>query len=125
MTKMSEARFVLVRFQESDVIVASGKGPSSMRLRGMGDGSTGNAYYDFDGSSYALNNGLGSFITAFNTANGTAHINEESQLLLFPVEGQGTTSLSSLSKWDGDNISGYDVNRTYEWDFSQRVFTPQ
>ena len=68
---------------------------------------------------------LGSFITAFNTANGTAHINENSQLIIFPVEGQTSTSLDSLSKWDGDNISGYDVNRTYDWDFSQRVFLPR
>ena len=125
MTKMRETKIDVVRFNESDVIVASGKGPSYMKLRGMGDGSTGNAYYDFNGTSYALNGELGSFITAFNTAKGTAHINENSQLIIFPVEGQTSTSLDSLSKWDGESILGYDVNTTYDWDFSQRVFLPR
>ncbi len=125
MSKMTKPTVDVVRFDESDVIVSSGKGPSYMMLSGMGDGETGNAYYKFNGTSYALNDGLGSFINAFNSANGAAYINENSQLLIFPVQGQTSTSLSELSKWDGDSILGYDVNRTYDWDFDQRVFYPR
>ena len=113
MTKMNMPEIKVVRFNESDVIVASG----SFRLSNVGDSKTGNATLTFQGIPYSIyeNRDTDSFITAFNKANPTAGISRDTMVNLYVPEGSGlNVELDDVVTYDGYDMMEY-LNRTYYW----------
>ena len=123
MTKMSMPEMRAVRFIESDVIVASGEGPSYMRVSGLYDGPNGSPVsITFDGTSYLLNEDLGKFTSAFSSAN-RVNIDENSSILIRNSQSPTPTTLNQLITWDHFELVGTDIfNGVYYWDFENKVF---
>ena len=122
MTKMNMPEMKAVRFKDSDVIVSSGKGPNYMTLKGFGDTISGNAYYVFDGTDYAVNGDINSFLSAFNHANRT-NITSSSAIDIYNAEGHHATNLAELPTWDAYDVVGPNpYNGDYVWNSTSLQF---
>ena len=118
MSKMVAPKMDVVRFQESDVIVASGV-YKTFELTGLGDNVANNAAIGYKGTSYALidDKARSNFFTAFNLQNKT-NINDDTGVYIYPpeVEPQGTTNFRQLDTWDAHGSGSSIFNGIYEWD---------
>ena len=67
MTKMSTPEMDVIRFSESDVIVASGVVGKTLSISGVGDGDKGNAFLTIGGIPYSSNQVV-NYTTGFSAA---------------------------------------------------------
>ena len=120
MSKMSAPRMDVIRFNESDVIVASvvaaGK---TLSVRGVGDGHNGTAFLNIGGINYSSRQVIGNdsnFIAAYNAYMGELTTYRSDTLL---HNGQESLSIYNVLKDDASEGS-YDnyhrwANTTYTW----------
>lgn len=110
MTKMKSANMDVVRFDKSDVIVASRN--KVMALSGIGDETSGNVNLTYNDKDYnaGVSAELQAFATAFTAGSGI-NITPNSPIYLF---GDHDTVLSELPTWDTDQGTP-SVNGDYIW----------
>jgi len=107
----------VVRFKESDVIVASGA--KTMTISNFGDGNNSNGRFTFGSFSYTHNdvyNNFESFKSGFNSYFG-ANIQDGNQIFIDPGYGfSPALSLLIMIEAKNDPATNSIFNGTYSWD---------
>ena len=117
MTKMSTPKMNVIRFNESDVIVASGVVGKTLSISGIGDGQSGNAFLNIGGTPYnssQVHDSDDGFINGYNAyMSGLSTYSED--ILLH--SGQESLFINTaLGSADGSSDSSYYwIDGTYEW----------
>jgi len=112
MSKMRVPKMDVVRFKESDVIVASGGLPNFIKVAGFNDNISGNGTIEYNGVTYDKTNYsvLIDFLTAQTDYDSNVKYQSMSQ-----------TINKLFARHDGTNAGGY-VDGTYVWDASDNAF---
>ena len=117
MSKMTMPTIDVVRFEESDVIVASAAASRyyPMTLTGFGDGETGNEIVGYNGHEYKNNDSLKYAVgEGFDDNTGFDY-------------GAGRVTWMDMRSMDYGNNPTIDtrVDGTYEWDSTRNLFNHQ
>ena len=120
MSKMSAPEMDVIRFNESDVIVASvGAAEKTLSISGVGDGQGNTAFLNIGGTDYTSRHVIDSdsdFIAAYNTYMSGLTTYSSSTLL---HRGQESLSIGTVLKDDADagssDIYYHWPNTTYTW----------
>lgn len=109
MTKMRMAKLDVVRFTESDVIVAS---RNMITVSGMGDGKANNLNIGYGENSYFAGSEeqMQAFYNAFNPVN---HTNINGDTRIYFINGETSTELSMLETFDAQYTNF--GNGSYIW----------
>ena len=112
MSKMRVPKMDVVRFKESDVIVASGGLPNFIKVTGFNDNISGNGTVEYNGVIYNKSNytDLIDFLADQTDYDSYVKYQDMSQ-----------TINKLFRKSDGTNAGGY-VDGTYVWDASANAF---
>ena len=112
MSKMKKPEMSVVRFKESDVIVASGTGAKTVSFTKLGNKTAGDGIATYNGVDYVMSGSAVDFLTAVG-ATTNAGINNGTKTIsvnhLFSVESSGTGV--SSKNWNGTYT--YDANATW------------
>ena len=119
MTKMSTPEMDVIRFSESDVIVASGGiAGKTLSISGVGDGKEGNAFLTIGGTPYSSNLVVSSdsqFVTGYNDYMSGLSTYSEDILLR---SGQNSLFIKTALGTDADGLSDSSyswIDGTYGW----------
>lgn len=121
MTKMSTPKMNVIRFNESDVIVASGVVGKTLSISGIGDGVNNNAFLTIGGTRYSSSQVVNSdsqFVAGYNAYMSGLNTYSNDPYL---YRGQNSLSIKVALGTDADTWSDYAwVDGTYVWSNDKR-----
>ena len=126
MTKMSTPKMDVIRFNESDVIAASGVVGKTLSITGIGDGQSGNAFLNIGGTSYSSSQVVNSdsqFVTGYNAYMSGIDTYDSAKMIWRGNNDSLTinTALSDTADRSSNNSYSW-IDGTYVWSNDDRVW---